>query len=122
MSAKVLHFVAVENAPNRIRELRMAAGMSQQSLGDRIGRSKMTISDLERGEIKLDLEYMELIADALNVQPAELLPRRLQPDLLASDERQLIERYRAANEVQREQIHRMADVIVPFGHAPRDAA
>jgi transcriptional regulator with XRE-family HTH domain len=41
--------------------------MSQQALGDAVGISKMTISDLERGKIRLDLEYMRRIAQALNV-------------------------------------------------------
>lgn len=62
VSAKVLQFVSVTDAPNRIRELRMAAKLSQQRVADAIGMSKMTISDLERGTINLSLAYMERIA------------------------------------------------------------
>ena len=65
MSAEILHFFGVLDAPNRIRELRLAAGLSQQALGDRVGVSKVTVSDLERGNMKLDTEYMRRFALAL---------------------------------------------------------
>src|SRR3546814_15193277 len=55
VSAEILHFVAMDDAPNRIRELRLAKRptMSPQALGARIGVSTMTISDLERGEVRV---------------------------------------------------------------------
>ncbi len=117
MSADILHFVTVENAPNRIRELRMQAGISQQVLADRIGVSKVTISDLERGKMKLDTEYMRRIAYALDVQSADLLRKADNAAALSLEERHLIDRLRAANDEQREQVQRVADVLLPFrGH------
>lgn len=121
MSAEVLHFFRVIDAPNRIRELRIAAGFSQQALGDRIGVSKVTISELERGLMKLDTEYMRRLAAALDVLPADLLPLSDNPYSLTSDERELIERLRAASEDQRDQVHKVADVLIPFRGEPADS-
>ena len=122
MSADVLQFTAMSDAPNRIRELRMAAGLSQQTLGDRIGVSKVTISDLERGNMKLDVGYMGRIADAIGVAAADLLPKSLNPDSLSREERMLIERYRSASDEQREQVQKVTDVLLPFAAESRDAA
>lgn len=113
MSAEILHFVGVIDAPNRIRELRITAKKSQQALGDMIGVSKVTISDLELGKMRLDLDYMRRIARALDVQPADLFPLSDNPDGLTAEERQLIERLRGATPEQRQQHQQMTDVIVP---------
>lgn len=120
MSADIFHFVPMDQAPNRIRELRMAAGdkgWSQQRLADAIGVSKVTISDLEKGAMQLTQDYMRRIARALDVLPADLLPLSENPDALTAEERQLIRQMRAANEEQREQLRKVADVIAPFRHA-----
>lgn len=114
MFADVLHFSGMNDAPNRIRELRLEAGLSQQALGDAVGTSKMTISDLERGSMQLTQDYMRRIAQALGVVPADLLPAQDNPEGLSIEERELIERLRLATPEQREQVHRVADVIAPF--------
>lgn len=114
MSAEILHFVGVNDAPNRIRELRMAAGRSQQWLGDRIGVSKVTISDLERGQMRFDTDYMRRIAMALDVMPADLLSLADNPDGLTADERRMIDKLRHATPEQRDQLQRVTDVIVPW--------
>lgn len=114
MSAEVLHFFRVIDAPNRIRELRMEAGLSQQALGDAVGVSKVTISDLERGEMQLTVEYMRRLAKALEVEPADLLSRSDNPVALSRDERMLIERLRDADPELREQLQKVADVMLPY--------
>lgn len=60
--------------PNRIRELRERRDMTQDALATAAGTSKMQISRLERGERRLTQNWMERIAAALGVHPAELLP------------------------------------------------
>ncbi|MBD3729691.1 MAG: helix-turn-helix transcriptional regulator [Sphingomonadales bacterium] len=100
--------------PNRIREIRLEAGLSQQVLGDRIGVTKVTISDLERGKMRLDIDYMRRIAHALSVKPSDLLPCEDNADSLSHDERKLIEKLRKADPATREQIHRVAEVMLPF--------
>lgn len=116
MSADILHFGAMDEAPNRIRELRLAAGLSQQALGDAIHVSKMTISDLERGRMVLTVDYMRRIARALGVATVDILAQEDHPDALTADERQLIEQYRAASEEQRDQLQKVADVLTQFRH------
>lgn len=118
MSADILHFATMTDAPNRIRELRMQAGLSQTGVADRIGVSKVTISELERGLMRLDLDYMRRIAHALDVAPADLLPLTDNPAALSVKERELIDRLRAASDDQRDQLMKVADVIAPFHHAP----
>jgi phage repressor protein C with HTH and peptisase S24 domain len=60
--------------PNRIRELRERQHMTQEELAAAIGTSKMQVSRLERGERRLTQSWMERIAQALQIHPAELLP------------------------------------------------
>jgi transcriptional regulator with XRE-family HTH domain len=114
MSADILHFVAVTEAPNRIRELRMQAKLSQQALGDRIGVSKVTISDLERGNMMLTLDYMQRLAGPLGVLPGDLLNSADNPMAMTAEERQFIDRLRSASPAQREQLHAVAEVIAPL--------
>lgn len=120
MSADVYHFARVENAPNRIRELRIAAvpKLSQQALADKIGVSKVTISDLERGSMQLTQDYMRRIAYALGVTPADILPKHENPAAMTAEEREFLEQFRQASDDQRDQLKRVADVLVPFS---RDA-
>lgn len=111
VSADILQFGRMENAPNRIRSLRLAASMSQQALGDVVGVSKMTISDLERGKMELTLDYMRRVAKALAVKPADLLPDEDNPDRLSDAERALIADFRDAAEPQQELIRRVAEPV-----------
>lgn len=115
MSAQILHFVPVNQAPNRIRELRrqVKPKLSMEALGQKIGVSKVTISDLERGCVALTLDYMQRIAQALGVTTADLLSQRDNPDGLSVEERKLLEQLRRASPEQREQVMKVADVIVP---------
>ncbi|MED5545644.1 MAG: helix-turn-helix transcriptional regulator [Pseudomonadota bacterium] len=112
----------MDEAPNRIRELRMQAKpkLSQEALGNLIGVTKVTISDLERGNMMLTVDYMRRIARALGVLPADLLNQSDNPSALTTDERDFIERLRAATPEQRDQLLRVADVIAP-AHANTEA-
>lgn len=105
------------DAPNRIRELRLEANLSQQALGDAVGISKMTVSELERGTMQLTQDYMRRIALALDVLPADLLPISENPYALTRAERHLIDQLRQASAEQRDQVQKVADVILPFQHA-----
>lgn len=61
----------------RIRELRTAAGMSQEELAKRSGISRPVISKLETTDgDKVTVKTLVAIADALKVEPSYLfLPR-----------------------------------------------
>lgn len=90
--------------------------LSQQRLGDAIGVSKMTISDLERGNMELTVDYMRRLARVLRVAPADLLLESDNPGTLAAAERELIDRYRAATPEERATLHRVTDAVLPFAH------
>lgn len=60
---------------SRIRQLRMAAGLSMEELARRVGDGThfTTISKIERSQRTISLDWIIKIAAALNVAPAELL-------------------------------------------------
>ena len=61
---------------NRIAELRRASGLTLLELAAKAGTSPATLSKLERGEIKLSVEWMEKLAPLLGVKkPADLVWR-----------------------------------------------
>lgn len=114
VSAEILQFLPMFTDPNRIRELRRLRDWSQQKLADLVGVSKVTISDLELGKMALTLDYMRRVSSALSssgdrVSPADLLTVEDNPYLpRGDDERDLVEDYRSADELQREIIRRVA--------------
>jgi DNA-binding XRE family transcriptional regulator len=57
----------------RLRELRVERGLSQESLAARAGLDRTYISGIERGRRNLSLGNIERLAIALKVEAAELL-------------------------------------------------
>jgi transcriptional regulator with XRE-family HTH domain len=57
----------------RIRELRVARKVSQESLADDAGLHRTYMGSVERGERNISLENIVRIARALHVPPDELL-------------------------------------------------
>jgi transcriptional regulator with XRE-family HTH domain len=57
----------------RVRELRKAGGLSQDKLADRAGLDRTHISLIERGQRSVRLETIQKLAEALGVEPADLL-------------------------------------------------
>ena len=71
-----------ENRPNRLTELRNAAGLSIDEVAEKTGLSTSYVSRLERGGRNLSVKHMEAFAKALGVTPSELLsaaPARMIP-------------------------------------------
>jgi transcriptional regulator with XRE-family HTH domain len=120
MSADILHFAVMDENPNRIRELRLSKNWSQQRLADEVGCSKMSISDLERGKLGLDQKWMRRLGPALGVTPADILPVDDNPRALSEDEWALIQQFRAGDDRGRDELQRVADVLLPFRGAPAD--
>lgn len=58
--------------PNRIAELRKAAGLSQKALGVIVGLEQSQIGKIERGQSGLQDYQVDLFAKALKVQPWEV--------------------------------------------------
>lgn len=59
----------------RLRELREAQGLTQQALAERTGVRQATVSQIESGTSRVDLDVLERLADALGKEPGELLVR-----------------------------------------------
>lgn len=56
-------------------ELRTEAGITQEELASRIGRHFTWVSKVERGTRRLDVVELCEIADALGMEPAEVVRR-----------------------------------------------
>ncbi|MBG0791892.1 MAG: helix-turn-helix transcriptional regulator [Desulfovibrionaceae bacterium] len=64
---------AFEKIGSRIRELRKACGLSQQSLAEKAGISYKYLGEVERGVGKLSVRVLLQIAGALRADASELL-------------------------------------------------
>jgi transcriptional regulator with XRE-family HTH domain len=58
----------------RIRLFRKGKGMTLQALGEKIYKSRATVSKYENGEIAVEISTLYAIAAALNVKVEQLLP------------------------------------------------
>lgn len=82
----------------RVRQLRLARGMSQPELGDRIGRVFQQVQKYEQGISSPNLSLICAIADALEVSLGELLAGIVDgpaPDGLRPIEAEILEAVRA---------------------------
>jgi transcriptional regulator with XRE-family HTH domain len=59
--------------PNRIRYLRELQGISQVELASLVGTSQQYVSRFEKGDVQLDVEWMQKFSKALGVAPLELI-------------------------------------------------
>jgi transcriptional regulator with XRE-family HTH domain len=58
-----------------LRVLRQRSGLSQEALADAAGVDRTYVSALEREQYSASLDTLEKLADALDVDPGELLKR-----------------------------------------------
>ncbi len=65
------HFLEMNTA--KLRQLRRKAALSQQELAERSGMTQETISRLERGHHAARGRTVRKLADALGVEPKELI-------------------------------------------------
>jgi transcriptional regulator with XRE-family HTH domain len=56
-----------------LRHFRTSTGLSQEELADRAGLHRTYISSVERAERNISLENIFLLAEALDVEPGDLL-------------------------------------------------
>ena len=108
--------------PNRIREHRQAKGWAQDRLAAEVGCSKNQISDLERGNRGLTVQWMKVISSALGLRAGDLLcssdnPFHPQDD----DERLLLRRFRNASDADRAQFMKVLDLVLQRDSADADS-
>lgn len=75
---------------NRIKELRKAQKMTQVELAQKLGTTQGTIQKLEAGQSPLDTKWMRNIAEALGIEPYELLPLDMQPKEITPEEKEIL--------------------------------
>ena len=72
-----------EKVGDRIRRFRKAKGLSQEQLGNMIGKGKYTVSKYESGDIVMDIQTLYDIAQALSIPTSVLIGRTT--DTIVSD-------------------------------------
>ena len=77
-----------------IRSYRTAAGISQEQLAERIGKTRSAVSYYESGRITPRMYVIERIADVLGVSKLDIIEQR---EKLSGTERELLELSRAMN-------------------------
>jgi transcriptional regulator with XRE-family HTH domain len=60
---------------NKIRELRLIKGFSQESIADAAGMGRTYMGRVERGEQNISIQNLIQIAFALNTEVTELIPK-----------------------------------------------
>jgi len=56
-----------------VRSHRLAAGLSQEAVAERMGVDRAFVSSMERGQQNVTLLTLREVAEALKVRPAKLL-------------------------------------------------
>jgi transcriptional regulator with XRE-family HTH domain len=62
-----------------VRRLRVSAGLSQEALAERAELHRTYVSSIERGERNISLQNIFRLAEALGVDPRELLAPEKKP-------------------------------------------
>ena len=100
----------------KIRQLRIEKGLSQEALGEIVGVKKAAVNKYETGRvINIKKSMLVKLADALGVLPATLLDDVDGQAVYSSDEHYLIELYRKLNETGRQKIISYTEDLVALG-------
>ena len=72
----------------RLSSLRRSRGITQSELAEKLGVSRTTIANLERGVQNVQLHQVFTFARALDAEPAQLIPtwREIAPDIVRPDD------------------------------------
>jgi transcriptional regulator with XRE-family HTH domain len=60
----------------RLRNLRQASNLTQDALAERIGLSRTSITNIEKGRQHIPLHVLFSLADVLGIPPVKLLPQK----------------------------------------------
>lgn len=99
----------VRVAPNRIKELREAQGMTLETLADLVGLSTSYVQRLENGDRNLAVKHFGAFAAALKVTPPDLI------ESVGDGDKKLIEAFHRADP------GRQAAVALLLGMEPEES-
>lgn len=117
MTAQLLMFISMKDLPNNIRALRKAKDWSLEMLAERSRINYVTLSKLELGKSKLHLDYMRLIAQALDCSPADLLLKSDNPMALDENEQDMINALRNMDPILAEKLQ---ETVTRFAADPAE--
>lgn len=84
---------------NRLKELRLNAGLTQKDLAVRSGTSQAQIDRLEKGTRRMTPEWLERLAPTLSCDPLDLLG---QQTTLSDQERRMLRLFRPLSDEQKQ--------------------
>ena len=104
---------------NRIKELRVRSGMTQEELADKLGLKKSAIAKYENGRVEnIKRTTLLKLSEIFNVSPAYIMDlqdysnSRETKFVLSDIEKQIISNYRNADYVDKEIIHRTLGIEI----------
>lgn len=86
-----------------MREKRQELGMSLEDVGKIVGVNRTTIQRWETGAMNIDRKHIQAISNTLHLDPMIFCHPN---EVIFSDERILIEAWRAADELSKEMVRR----------------
>lgn len=75
---------------DKLKQLRTAAGMTQEELAKKCGITKQNISRYENSSREPNIRTAKIIADALNVPLADFAPETIAPRKASDEDRELL--------------------------------
>lgn len=110
--AKVKSRLKDKSPRHYIKQWRKHRGLTLERLAERIGVTNSALSQLERGKVNYTQPMLEILAEALNCRPADLVGRPPEKDFGVRPE---YERFMAivegATDDERRRIEEMAQII-----------
>lgn len=73
--AKTVYSEASKALAASLAEARRGAGLHQEQLAERLGKDQSVISNIERGQRRVDVLELYAIARALGIEPSDLFAR-----------------------------------------------
>ena len=109
------------NWPNRVREHRLAAGLTLEKLAEKIGISTQMLGFIERGKRDMGFKHQKAIAASLGLAISDLLNVEDQSWVVAPDERVLLDHYRALDAPSRRAVRCLAESLSTYAVATTDS-
>lgn len=107
-----------EDMPNRLREHRVAAGLSLEKLGEMVGLTRAAVGLHERGERNIKDFHARRYAEALGIHPADLLSATDNPFALDAPLKKLVEDYKSLDAKGRQTVSQLAENLASWGAPP----